>query len=181
MLLTTPEDLEATRWFAMRSYKRELQAEQHLTLSGIPHYIPKQYSVVERAGRRLRMLRPVIPNLIFVRHSQKGIVDFKRTYNDLQFMMMSTPQGPDYLVVRDKAMDDFMRVAEHYHNDLRYLAPDEINLTPGSRVRVIGGPFNGIEGYFIRVKGIRQRRVVVMLDGLMAIPAEVEPDFIEAL
>ena len=40
---------------------------------------------------------------------------------------------------------------------------------------------DGVKGVFMRVKGKRNRRVVVMLEGIMGISAEVHPDLIEVI
>lgn len=65
---------------------------------------------------------------------------------------------------------------------LIYLRPDEVDLYKGTPIRILGGPFNGIEGTFIKLRGHRNRRVVVMLKGIVGVAmAEVTPDLIEVL
>ena len=64
-------------------------------------------------------------------------------------------------------MEDFILVAGSLDEQLVYLKPDEINLSKGDRVKIIEGPFKGVEGTFIRIKG--DRRVVVAIEGLMAV------------
>ena len=49
------------------------------------------------------------------------------------------------------------------------------------RVCIHGGKLDGVKGVFMRVKGKRNRRVVVMLEGIMGISAEVHPDLIEVI
>ena len=62
---------------------------------------------------------------------------------------------------------------------LLYLDPSEPALRKGTRVRIIGGVFAGVEGEFVRVRN--DRRVVVSIDGVMAVattfihPSLVEP------
>ena len=51
----------------------------------------------------------------------------------------------------------------------------------GTRVCIHGGKLDGVKGMFMRVKGKRNRRVVVMLEGIMGISAEVHPDLIEVI
>mgnify|MGYP002511644227 CR=1 FL=1 len=52
----------------------------------------------------------------------------------------------------------------------------------GTKVRIIGGNFNGVEGVFVKVKGKRSKRVVIMLDKLCAVAmAEVDSDLIEVI
>ena len=79
-------------------------------------------------------------------------------------------------------MQQFIRVVENYEEEVNYFSPEEINISKGTRVRIIGGSFDGVEGVFMKVKGKRSKRVVVMLDKLLAVVmAEVESDLIEVI
>lgn len=40
---------------------------------------------------------------------------------------------------------------------------------------------DGVTGYFMRVKGRRNRRLVILLKGVVAITAEVQPDLVEVI
>ena len=59
----------------------------------------------------------------------------------------------------------------------------EINIEKGTKVRIHGGSFDGTEGVFVKIKGKRNRRVVVLIEGLaaIAINAEISPDLIEII
>ena len=46
---------------------------------------------------------------------------------------------------------------------------------------MIGGALDGVEGYFVKRKGSRRKILVVVLDGLFGISAEVEPDMVELI
>ena len=59
---------------------------------------------------------------------------------------------------------------------------DELNLSKGTKVRVTGGDFAGQEGVFLKVKGARDRRVVVEIQGVIAVAmATIHPDLIEVI
>ena len=86
------------------------------------------------------------------------------------------------IVVRDDEMQRFIRVVENFEEEITYLSPEEVNIEKGTRVRIIGGNFDGVEGIFVKVKGKRNKRVVVMLDKLLAVVmAEVDLDLIEVI
>ena len=54
--------------------------------------------------------------------------------------------------------------------------------TFGTRVRIIGGDFEGQEGLFLKVKGARDRRVVIEVQGVIAVAmATIHPDLIEVI
>ena len=79
-------------------------------------------------------------------------------------------------------MEQFIAVTNTYNEHLIYIQPDEIDLRKGTPVRILGGPFNGFEGTFIKVKGSRTKRVVVMLKGIVGVAmAEITPDLLEVL
>ena len=58
----------------------------------------------------------------------------------------------------------------------------ELNLSKGTRVRITGGDFAGQEGIFLKVKGARDRRVVIEIQGVIALAmATIHPDLIEVI
>lgn len=169
-------------WYVMRAYKNEAKAEEALSGEyGLPFFIPKQYVIRTYHGKKTRVLVPVIASLVFVHASRNELNEFKLRYPFLQYVMLRRSTGMEYMKVPEKEMDNFIRVATQTEESLTYYQSEEINFKPGARIRMIGGPFDGTEGYFVKVQGKRNRRLVVKLDGLMAISAEVEPDFVQVV
>lgn len=79
-------------------------------------------------------------------------------------------------------MKQFITVCKNYNENLIFLKPEEIDLKKGTKVRIIGGTFDGVKGVFVKIKGVRQRRVVVLIEGLTAVAtAEIKPDLIEVM
>ena len=70
-------------------------------------------------------------------------------------------------VVPDKAMDDFIKVSSSLEDDLGYLSEVSPLLRAGQKVRVIAGPFAGIEGKVVRIR--KSKRVMVELPGMLAV------------
>ena len=172
-----------SRWFVLRAYKNEKKAEEVLGgENGLPYFIPKQYAVRVYHGKKTRRLVPVIPGLVFVRAGRQVICDFKKRHNFLQFVMRTrNAADKDYLIVPDKQMADFMRVAGQYETEVAYYAPEELHLEKGARVRILGGPFDGVEGVFMKVEGARARRLVVQIPNTLAAVVSVEPDLVEVI
>ena len=93
-------------------------------------------------------------------------------------------ENPDEEVIVDgwsnAEMENFIRVAGTYEEKLVYLSPDPGDFAKGERVRIIGGPFAGAEGIFIRVKG--DRRVLINIPGVVAVATTfVHPSMIEKI
>ena len=180
--ITANEDLTKIHWFVMSAYKNEKKAEEKLSgKDGLEYFIPKCYAVRVYHGVKSKRLVPVIPNLVFVHASQKQITDFKKLYNFLQFVMWEKSTGLEYLIVSDEQMDSFIKIASQHEESTVYYKPEEINMQKGTRVCIHGGKFDGVKGVFMQVRGKRNRRVVVMLEGVMAVSAEVHPDLIEVI
>ena len=86
------------------------------------------------------------------------------------------------IVVRDEEMQRFMEVTRTYDEQLLFFKTEELDLAKGTKVRIHGGPFDGVEGTFMKVKGKRNRRVVIAIQNVIAVAmAYVEPDFIEVI
>lgn len=174
------EESVKARWFVMRAYKCEKLAEDKLSgKDGLEYFIAKHYVIRVYHGVKSKRLVPVIPSLVFVHARHDQIVDFKKRYNFLQFAMWEKNIGQEYIIVPDDQMNSFIKVASRYEKNVTYYKPEEIDLKKGTRVRIHGGELDGVEGTFVRVQGKRNRRVVVLLDGIMAVATEVHPDLIE--
>ena len=58
----------------------------------------------------------------------------------------------------------------------------ELNLSKGTRVRVTAGPLEGQEGVFLKVKGARDRRLVIHIEGVIAVArALVHPELVQLI
>lgn len=181
-IVTRTADIRRPQWFVMRAYKCEGKAERRLAEDGgLEYFIPKRYAVRSYHGVKSRRLVPAIPSLVFVRASREQIVRFKRDNNFLQYIMRRSGGVSEAMTVPDSEMDNFIRVSSHPEENLRYLRPEEINLRKGARIRVIGGVFDGVEGVFVKTEGVRDRRVVVLLEGILAVSVQIHPDLIEVL
>lgn len=85
------------------------------------------------------------------------------------------------MTVDDTEMNRFMQAVASSENPC-YYTPGEV--TPdmvGRSVRIIGGPFNGLEGRLQKMQGARTRRLFVELPNLLIVSVEVQAEFIELL
>lgn len=172
---------EQMQWFAMRAnYCRGMQIKSLLDKQGINNFIPMRYEIREKNGCKKRELVPVIRDLIFVRAVQLELQRVKDRNPYLQYMI--DIRNGQKTIVPDEQMRQFIAVAGTYDEHLIFFNPDEVNLRKGAKVRIIGGDFEGYEGVFIKVKGARDRRVVISLQGIIAMAmATISPDLIEVI
>ncbi|MFT4222893.1 UpxY family transcription antiterminator [Dysgonomonas sp.] len=172
---------EKAVWYAMRAtFRKELDAQNILDKEKIRSFIPMCYTVTLRNQRKVRELVPAVRNLIFVYATLSDIKKVKTKVGYLQYIVNS--RSKEKIIVPDEQMKRFIGVASTYDQKLIYLKPEEVNLKQGTPVRIIGGSFDGVEGVFMKVKGARSRRVVVLIHGVTAVAtAEIEPDLVQVI
>ena len=163
-------------------YRNELKAQEAAQKAGLRCFVPMHWELRAKGNVKKRVRVPVLHNLLFIQGTSEQLQSFKLVHNNVQYLMRSTLSGPrEKIIVPDKQMEQFIRICESDDDSLRFLEPDEVNLSKGTSVRIIGGPFDGSVGKFVRVKGVRSRRFVVTITGLTAVSVEVSPDLIEVL
>lgn len=174
---------EPMQWYAMSvPYNRVLKVKDMLDSERIECFVPMRYEVRTVRGHKTRLYVPAVSNLLFVHTTDSRLKMFKQTTTFLQYLVRRVDGVSRKIVVPDAQMEQFIRVSRTGDDGLVYLKPEEINLSKGTRVRILGGVFDGVEGLFVRVKGKRNRRVVVLIDHVSAIAvSEVSPDLIEIL
>lgn len=148
-------DPNEVRWFAMSSpYCREMKAKELLDSHGIKNFIPMVRKQVVVDDELETKETPAIHNFIFVHDSYNGIMAVKKGLAYLQFIL--APNSP--LIVPDRQMSE---------------------LRSNAKVVIGDGPFEGLEGYFQRVTGAKNKRFVISLDGVMALACKVECKFVK--
>ena len=163
-------------WFPMRvTYAREMKVKAELDRLGIENFVPMTYRIVESRKQgeveSRRVLVPAINNLIFIRSTQEQISDLKRRNEQLEPLryMMDHTIGKEHeiMTVPERQMANFLRVATKTDDSVMFLDENSIIGKEGMRVRIMGGPFEGVEGVIRRVK--RCKRVVVGIEGVMSV------------
>lgn len=171
-------------WFAIRvEYRREQAVKAYLDSIGVECFLPMQYREVVIRQRKVRKLMPLIHNLIFM-HTTKPVIDRIKTTTayPIRYLMQREGATSRPIVVPDDQMHNFIRVAGTFDDQLVWIPEQELPLTTGDRVRILGGPFAGAEGIYLRIKGSRARRVVVRIPGIAAVAtATIAPSMVERI
>lgn len=169
-------------WYVLRvPYSREMTLKEHLDSLGMETFVPLHYREYCKHGIVTKKLEPVVHNLLFVYAMRAQLDEIKPRMEyccPFRFFLDRTSHKP--IVIPDRQMRHFMAVAGTSEEQHIYLESVETSLSKGDRVRVIAGPFAGIEGVFMRLKG--DRRVVVSLSGIMTVAtAFIHPSFVEKI
>lgn len=170
-------------WYAMSvPYNRVLKVKGMLDTEGIETFVPMRHEIRIVRGKKVRLYIPAVSNLLFVHTTDSQLRLFKQTTTFLQYLVHRVDGVSRKVIVPDVQMEQFIRVSRTEDDQLIYLKPEEINLSKGTRVRILGGVFDGVEGVFVKVKGKRNRRVVVLIDDVSAIAvSEISLDLIEVI
>jgi transcription antitermination factor NusG len=159
-------------WYVFRaSYGREDKASDYIVEDGTYTYIAKKY--VERyiRGKRKRYLQPLIPNLLFVYTTEEKAEEYINktpalsylTFYYNHFKLDNDQKNPPLTIPYDE-MGQFVKATSTKNKHLLFIEPSQCHYKSGEKVKVIDGPFMGIEGKVARVSG--QQRVVVKLTNI---------------
>lgn len=142
------------------SYCRELKVSNFMTLQGIVNYVPMKEKFKKVHKVRSKMT-PAVHNLLFV-FSTKPIIDDVITFKFpfMRYYYDALSQKP--VIVPMEQMDNFKRALEVEDPNAIWLPLPAEPFEKGQRVKVIKGPFAGVEGYIKRVKG--QQRVLIEIN-----------------
>ena len=172
---------ETKQWYVLRvSYGRAEKANEILTAKGIETYLPLHTIYKEVNGKRKKQRIPLLPNFLFVNTKLSVLERFLKSSPALSFISFyydhfnkkSDGKNPP-LIVPKESMDNFIKLTSI--DDEHILLIDEVNGTykQGDYVRIIDGPFKGIEGRVTKITG--QKRVIVELPGLCSVATAYIP------
>jgi transcription antitermination factor NusG len=151
-------------WYAARvKYQTEKKIKAWLDSKGIEYFIPFRTVIIEYNGRKKQKERPLIPCIVFV----------YTTYQTALSLPIESGYSMSYIrsidtkkiqVIPDKQMQDCMFLLNLSDKTFKI---GNASLKRGDRVRVVRGPFTGIEGELVRIKG--HKRVIVRLEGVFSL------------
>ena len=122
-------------------------------------------------GKRKRYLQTLIPNLLFAYTTTEKAKEYVSNKADLSclsfyfnhFEMDNESKNPP-LTVSDEEMNRFILATCNMNKHLLFVQPSQCHFKGGEYVRVIDGPFTGVEGRVARVAG--QQRVVISISNI---------------
>ncbi|MDE6332385.1 MAG: UpxY family transcription antiterminator [Muribaculaceae bacterium] len=172
------------QWFVMRDLKRRnsnVLAIHSLSEAGLEVFTPMTGMIMTIGGRRQKREVPVIQDLLFV-HEEKEILDaYVSRCPTLQYRYCLGRTKNEPMVVRSDEMERFIYAVSNAATPLYYQPGELTKAMYGKHVRIVGGLFDGYEGRLLSVKGMRKRRLIVELPGLVTAAVELEPDYIQIL
>ncbi len=163
-------------------FNRSLRIKSILEALSVECFVPMRNDVHLVGRRKICKTVPAVRNLIFIRSTSGLIKTLKSHYPFIQYLTCKSDGHVKPIVVPDEQMRHFIAVAGTNEDRLIYLAPAEIRFDAGDKVRIRGGVFDGVEGVFLKVKGARDKRVVVSIEGVAAVATTaIHPDLLEKI
>ena len=169
-------------WFVMgsKNHMKELQIRDEARAKGLEAFVPITYAFKTIRGQKQRRLIPAINGYIFVKATTKQLEQLIANSHYTIFPKKSTfTDREDFLTVPNHDMENFIAVIEKAGEHITYFKPDEISLNPGDKIRIQGGLYDGREGIITRIKGKRNKHLVVQITGVLIAAIELSPEMIE--
>ena len=161
------------KWYVFRaSYGRVDKAADFILEDGTYVYIAKRYARKMVNGKQKRVLEPLIPNLLFVYTTKDKAEEYIKfappnfsflTYYYNHFAQDETRNNPP-LTISSRDMENFILATCTMNKHILFVQPSQCHFKGGEQVRIIDGPFTGVEGRVARVAG--QQRVVISLSNI---------------
>ena len=163
------------------SQKKELKVRDDIRNYGLEAFVPLKYHIKTIKRQKHRALVPAMPGLMFAKGTLDELQEYIQNHAHFNvYLRKSTfSNKEDYLTVRDKDMEVFIAATENNEAHITYFRPDEINLQAGDRIRVKGGIYDGKEGIVMRIKGKRNKHLVVQIPGMLVAAIEMAPELVE--
>lgn len=165
----------------MRSLIKLESLGPKLTYEDLEYYYPKTCEIVsDRRGTHTQETA-IIPPYIFIHAEYMRIREFKQKKDSISFIPTLGRQAHTTMKVSDKEMESFIRVVEQMQAKTRIYKAGEIEIPQGQRIRICGGELDGVEGVLVKMKGVRDKRLVVSIPGIMYASTPVDKTFIQIL
>ncbi len=171
-----PEVLYAEpRWYACHTRARsEKKVAERLEMAGVEPYLPLLEQERQWADRVKRVRFPLFPGYVFAHFDLTQLGGVVRTPGVSQVLRVNGYPTP----VRKEELDSIRRLVEGA-NETGLLPTSEDYLEAGQSVRVVSGPFKGMHGALMEVRGAS--RVRVRLSAIrQAVSVEIDRRFLRS-
>ena len=176
-------DSDIEKWYVIgtRTARHEEKIRDELRKAGFRSHVPMKYEIKTVRGQERRTMVPAISGLMFARGSYDALQDYISNKSHEKFYLRKSTfsNKQDYLTVRDSVMERFIEYTNIRQENITYFKPEELNLKEGETIKIKGGWYDGLEGTVLRIKGKRNKHVVVQIPGVVIAAIEIEPELVE--
>jgi transcription antitermination factor NusG len=160
-------------WYLLRLHPNyDLKAERQLHERGISAYVPKERRKIKSVwGRRVLRQVPIFPGTMFIPDFDADIIRLKNACDGVGGFIK---YGTEALRISLSTMAEVRRFETKMNRD-----PGKRKFHLDQKVRVIGGPFDLLEGRIDRLDA--RYRIRVLLNILGEASVELDEDQVEAV
>jgi transcription antitermination factor NusG len=173
-------DNENIFWYVLFASNGKVEKiRPYLEAACIEYFFPECYKErkIRNSERKKLTFEALLGNFLFVKSSREFLEpvlkEAKLRLGITSNLYYRDLGSKNIIVVPDNQMRNFIAVAGSKQAPIIYLSNAEVNLTKGTKVRITGGVFEGVEGFFMRIKG--DRRVVVSIPNLFSVATAFIP------
>lgn len=160
-------------WYALKVfYNKVFEIENYLREESRQCYLPVRIEERIRQGETVRIRRPLISSLLFVRTDEQYIFDLKNRLNN-RALVYTDRVSRCPVIIPDREMEIFITVTSVADKGLELYEDPSGGYHCGDRVRVTDGIFKGAEGYIRRIRG--DKRLIVGIEGVVAVATSYIP------
>lgn len=171
------------QWFVMRDLKRsnaKQPAYKLLNELKIKCFTPMVWKMAIRKGKRILQEVPFMQDLLFVYDSRKVLDPIVERIATLQYRFVKGGRRMP-MTVRTEDMNRFIKAVSTMESP-KYYTPEEIKPSMvGKKVRIVGGPLDGYEGYLQKIQGSKVKHLFVELPNVLTAAVEVDPEYIQVV
>lgn len=184
--LDNNKELEPLQWFVMAPiYYQEAKIKKYLDENNIRNFLPTKSIVKKIRGKKQEIEVPLIYSLLFINTTESELKEICRLHPYLYYKYDNTAGAKGKMVIPDKQMEDFLRISSLKEDEVTLFDPSKckINFKKGERIRVhsMNHTLDGIEGYYVKIDGRRNKRLIISLNGLLAVATLIDINLIEKI
>lgn len=181
------------RWYVLRATHGRAKAVydelMRRQIPGVEFYIAvhyeKRYNQSFDDPQEELIPKYLLPNWVFVHCSKE---QYKMLFINMEYPIPGLSVCYDkcrhdtyginpFLYIPDYQMCSFRAIVDSYEADVVVDQAEVPEYLAGERVRILGGPFKGVEGFVMRWKK-QQKRVFVLLQGIGCVGTTYVPNFL---
>lgn len=182
-LLFIKEAMALPQWFVMRDLKRsnaKQPAYKLLNELKIKCFTPMIWKTFICKGKRILKEVPFMQDLLFVYDSRRVLDPIVERIATLQYRFVKGGKRMP-MTVRTEDMERFIKAVSTMERP-NFYTPEEIEPSMiGKKVRIVGGPLDGYEGYLQKIQGSKVKHLFVELPNLLTAAVEVNPEYIQVV
>ena len=130
-------------WYVLYTFsKHEKKIATYLDQAGIEFFLPLQNIVKQWSDRKRQLTLPLFPNYLFVKTNASNFWKIR----DINGVIRFVNDGRKPIPVSSNTIHSIQKVLKGNFRLEKFL------LGQGERVKVVEGPFAGVEGKFVRYK-----------------------------